>query len=408
MSNQSPSSTANSGSAANTDPAGIYPRKVILVHGIKTKGPWIEETEKLLFPFFTSVKLRYTHYLRFGATKLVGEPWAIGAAAIAATTAGLVAGPLALVAVSALGFAGVRASARGRLERALENYVKEFAAEASDRGRRPSVIAHSLGTALTGSALQRFPGIRLCRVVFCGCVLPRDYPWVQYVRGAKRVAAVRNEVGLRDPVPRLARAGSFFAAGFGSAGSEGFMGPADLVHNVPQPGTSVAAQVCEAECPYCSIAVKAPVHNVPLEFAHSTGFVGGSQCVNFWLPFLLGYDPGEYQCLLDLCVDAEETQRLYPDRLRLVELELGERRWGWVEGSLQARLMQRIHVEYPSLVPQDRRLVLLAQKAIGRFWTRIAHALAERDSKGDRDPQILYDLDPRVAFERSVRDVVGQ
>lgn len=61
----------------------------------------------------------------------------------------------------------------------------------------PSVVAHSFGTYILGNALLKYSYLRFNKVILCGCILPREFPWDKLIdRG--QVQAVRNEFGVRD------------------------------------------------------------------------------------------------------------------------------------------------------------------------------------------------------------------
>jgi pimeloyl-ACP methyl ester carboxylesterase len=66
-----------------------------------------------------------------------------------------------------------------------------------EKEERPSIVAHSFGTYILGNALLKYPYIRFNKVILCGSILPRDFPWDQLIaRG--QVQAVRNEYGVND------------------------------------------------------------------------------------------------------------------------------------------------------------------------------------------------------------------
>ncbi|HLM88539.1 MAG TPA: SEFIR domain-containing protein [Streptosporangiaceae bacterium] len=101
---------------------------------------------------------------------------------------------------------------------------RQYDAETHDRrlliekGQAPSVVAHSFGTYILGYTLLRFDFIRFNRVILCGSILPRDFPWDKLIaRG--QVQAVRNEFGVRDPWVIWVR---WFVRGTGPSGSSGF------------------------------------------------------------------------------------------------------------------------------------------------------------------------------------------
>ena len=87
-----------------------------------------------------------------------------------------------------------------------------------EEGQSPSVVAHSFGTYILGYTLLRFDFIRFNKVILCGSILPRGFPWNKLIdRG--QVQAVRNEFGVRDPWVRWVR---WFVRGTGPSGAAGF------------------------------------------------------------------------------------------------------------------------------------------------------------------------------------------
>jgi Effector-associated domain 1/Carboxypeptidase regulatory-like domain len=101
---------------------------------------------------------------------------------------------------------------------------RQYDAETHDRrllienGQAPSVVAHSFGTYILGYTLLRFDFVRFNKVILCGSILPRDFPWDKLIERGQ-VQAVRNEYGVRDPwVKRV----SCFVRGTGPSGASGF------------------------------------------------------------------------------------------------------------------------------------------------------------------------------------------
>jgi pimeloyl-ACP methyl ester carboxylesterase len=94
--------------------------------------------------------------------------------------------------------------------------------------KRPSVVAHSLGSWIVGNAMLKFEDVRFDKIVFAGSILPRDFDWgLVIARG--QVFSVRNECGQKDPWPKWA---SRVVARTGTGGSEGFEWCSSAVENV--------------------------------------------------------------------------------------------------------------------------------------------------------------------------------
>lgn len=108
---------------------------------------------------------------------------------------------------------------------AMVNWLRrQYDAEIHDRrldieqGQTPSVVAHSFGTYILGHTLLRFDFIRFNKVILCGSILPRDFPWDKLIERGQ-VQAVRNEYGVRDPWVKGVRC---FVRGAGPSGASGF------------------------------------------------------------------------------------------------------------------------------------------------------------------------------------------
>ena len=83
---------------------------------------------------------------------------------------------------------------------------------------RPSIVAHSFGTYVLGNALLRYPFLRFNRVLLCGSILPKSFPWDAIIERGQ-VQVVRNEYGARDVWTNLVQ---WFIPGTGPSGITGF------------------------------------------------------------------------------------------------------------------------------------------------------------------------------------------
>jgi len=88
-----------------------------------------------------------------------------------------------------------------------------------DEGNYPSIVAHSFGAFILGNALIKYEYIRFNKIILCGSILPRDFPWDQILERGQ-VRAVRNEYGLKDI---WANRVGFFVPSTGSSGTHGFI-----------------------------------------------------------------------------------------------------------------------------------------------------------------------------------------
>lgn len=83
-----------------------------------------------------------------------------------------------------------------------------------------SVIAHSFGTYIIANIIRHEFDFRFNRVVFCGSVVPSQFPFQQM--SDRFEAPILNEVGTADIWPAMAESVTW---GYGSAGSFGFKRP---------------------------------------------------------------------------------------------------------------------------------------------------------------------------------------
>ena len=354
------------------------------------------ESLPYLEPFFEVVPFSHTEYRHLGAVKVAIEPWVLILTVVVAAYVIISGGAWYVVAV--MGILGARLAAVGRLRRVLKRFVVRYHTGAWRRGTPPHIVAHSLGTYLVGRALQLHPAVHFGRVVFYGCVLRRD--WWQRFRGdptnrqtVSRLDGIWNEIGIEDSVPRLAEAlGPRLGLEFGGAGWDGFTGPS--VHDRPD---------YNSKCPECRNGERALVHNVKSPFNHENAFYGSGHLRNAWLPFLLGYEPSEYQYVMRLCANAYSAAQINETQVDLYEKELRDTEWEWCQGQLSVRLvamLQRRDPERSRGVSSE-----LADRALGLFWTRIA--LAQLTEAGSIQSDLTCDeLDLHIALQRSVELVL--
>jgi serine/threonine-protein kinase len=99
-----------------------------------------------------------------------------------------------------------------------EAYQQAFRETAGAGIDLPSIVAHSFGSYILGNALLRYPYLRFNKVLLCGSILPRAFPWDQLIERGQ-VQAVRNEHGRHDV---WTRAVAWFVPGTGPSGLDGF------------------------------------------------------------------------------------------------------------------------------------------------------------------------------------------
>lgn len=357
-------------------PANLHAREddddfrepLILVHGINSDGAWQDRLRGVFDPHFRCVFVRYSHYRWIFGSQVAFEPWVwmlgVPAAVVIGYVVGLWRGALAMGAVAALAHFSTpvrRAAALALFKGKIARYTRP--------GERPSLIAHSFGTFLTGQLLKRHPGVRLENVVLTGTVLAEDYDWRELLdRDPPGVRHVRNEVGLKDPVPVVARFGRRTIPGVGGAGRGGFNLLDGVVH------------VTDAEygaCRDCVEGQPAPIHNVVFpEGTHGSWDDGGTHARSFWLPFLWGIGPHEYEDFMKFCRDANRAHRSGLDADRVAaEQRLLERHWGWLEGpSLEEHLVALIEPRLPRGRGRRKRARARARDVTRALWETVIHA----------------------------------
>ena len=129
---------------------------VVTLHGIKTRGVWQKDIDhELSRAGFIPKSLDYGH---FYALQLLWPP-----------------------------------SRRKKVEWLRDEYTRMC--DPNDNPR-PSVIAHSFGTYLVARAIAHY-GLKFDRIVFCGAIVGRSYPWSTYF-SRDCVRAVLNDFGRQD------------------------------------------------------------------------------------------------------------------------------------------------------------------------------------------------------------------
>jgi pimeloyl-ACP methyl ester carboxylesterase len=379
----------------------------VLVHGIRTDGPWFRPTVRRLRAFFECIPYSYNEYRHAigGGLRLAFHPWLFLASLVAAPIVFLVARLVAdrwtpaivpSLSLLAIGLVVANRLAVARLRATVDAFADFYGEEVQNPGHPPHLIAHSLGTYISGNALKRFGGVRFRRIVYCAAVLPRRFSWKRLQAGGQ-IQYVRSEIGLKDLIPKAASWLSVIVPGFGNAGLAGFSGPIETIHTVEDQNLT---------CLHCSQRFAA-VHNVKLPYEHSTFFNGGLQCECYWLPFLLGYDPVEYRLLMDMCAELDELDKLGNGEARdELETQLYHTEWKFLMGdTLEEATLKLVRHHQPHI--GDGLLWMLTPytlHAIGLFWRQVAAAQNERKNGNEKQPWIVTGLDPFWVLSQAVEE----
>ena len=373
-------------------------RVVLTLHGVGTfggRGPWQDSVDQVLGPHFECTAIKYSHYRWLGLFTAVVEPWVLGPGILLSVLVWLLHLVTALypwLIVSAL--LSVLA-ARIRHEMCIQHFLKE-SYRAVPLGMRPHVIAHSMGTKVVGTVLRTYPQTKFSNLIFAGCVLPTDYPWERInLSNASRFRYIRNEVGGRDVVPRLAALGArlHLLPGYGVSGGDGFAEVAGLIHSV-----AASAAVC-ARCVIRGAAVK--IHNVICdEFGHGSVFDSESYASSFWLPFLWGIEPMEYADFLERCLQCEEHHTVGDwAACRRAEERLLDREWGWAEGMTLRKYIEEKAKSHPYY---SARPVPVVGQVLRKVWQDVVFACRANQERGPGWEDKIVALHPVRAVIRGV------
>ncbi len=129
---------------------------VMIIHGIETLAPWMDGLiHELEAAGFEAARLDYDKFGFFGLLL----PW----------------------------------KRRKKIDWFLRTYEE---AKRRSGGRRPSIIAHNFGTYLVAESIKTY-GIPFERIILCGSIVARDFPWDQILDKGLAVA-VMNDFGKQD------------------------------------------------------------------------------------------------------------------------------------------------------------------------------------------------------------------
>jgi pimeloyl-ACP methyl ester carboxylesterase len=160
------------------------PRKriVMTLHGIETRGAWQKEMQASFDQAQSSLQHRPLDFDLFRALSLL-----------------------------------IPASRMRKVEWFRDEYTR-IVKEEQLGDSLPSIVAHSFGSYIVASAMERYPEVRFDRVILCGAIVRRDYPWSERLRRGQ-VTRVLNDYGRRDIWVRIAEG---VIADAGSSGYQGF------------------------------------------------------------------------------------------------------------------------------------------------------------------------------------------
>jgi len=351
---------------------------VVSIHGISTDGAWQNEIAPIFDVHFTYYAHHYSDFRRLGPIKLLcGEYWWAFLVAIV----GLVGAPFCVspsaklwifIGVSIILLSVLAKIEASRLhEKATRSFLERIG-KLSTIEHDPHVIAHSLGTLITGKALHRHRLI-VDRIVLLGGVLSSKFNWdALSSKNPPALTAVRNEVGRLDYVQCLAHVMSIVNPLMGNSGLNGFVEVDGLVHTISDPW-----EVCR-DC-------TAVVHNVIHDFGQHTTLTQLAiyHARRYWLPFFWGIPPRELREFVRLCVNAHAHPSVQQKQASLNDLET--RTWSFLNNlSLRAYIKAEL-AAYREIKHLSRHTFGQSQ-AVGRRCLRYVAALVYAAEQAAQDP----------------------
>lgn len=103
---------------------------------------------------------------------------------------------------------------------------KHYKIDLNNPIKRPSIVAHSLGSYILCNALLKYPEIKFDKVILCGSIIKRDFDWNIIFR-RNQVTFLRNEYSPKDKVVIWGWILSFKGAGL--SGKKGFQQNSDFI-----------------------------------------------------------------------------------------------------------------------------------------------------------------------------------
>lgn len=375
---------------------------------------------RIFEPHFRCLAIEYDDYdcLRGGPIKAVAHPilvvLALAALACAAWDGSTVALYLAPVALFAFGVLLASFQRNKCADR-----VKAQISEKSAGAHSVHVVAHSFGTYLTAHAMESYD-VEFHRVVLVGCVLPHRLNWGDLLAGqathdefhAAHIGEteIRNEVGKADIVVWFAGRTRWLSRALGCAGFSGFEANDSSIHTTEGPWDV---------CPKCKSGQLARVHNVPLKkYGHSKHFLGPGHALKIWLPFLWGYEPGEFRRWIKVCGHAAVHQhKKNGERLQVFVTHLKGTAWTWTRDPLGHSRTLDAHIRGvidDQLKGRSRRALRadevaeVVDEVIGVIVDVVQSACEAVYRQDATDDRIRWRLDPSLAIAYSVSDLLDE
>ncbi len=131
---------------------------VITIHGIRSRAAWQKQLSNIAPPPFRIISYDYGHFHLLYLTV---------------------------------------AQYRRREVEKFANWFFEEMKKRRDKSRLPSIIAHSFGTYIIATALDKYPSIKIDKLILCGSVLPIEFDWQKLI-SRDQISCIRNEYSRDD------------------------------------------------------------------------------------------------------------------------------------------------------------------------------------------------------------------
>ena len=388
--------------------ANMSKEVIITIHGVNPDREWQKRVGRVLVPHFDCKTFNYHGYdTILGPVRAIANIetflviFGISCVLIWKYVGNWIFATFLLLAAFILSVAvSVVAASLGRKRYA--NIIKQQIDAASRAYKRPHIVAHSLGTYLVGSVLEKFHDIHLGNVVLVSSVLPSTYPWMRLLEARPEcVLNVRNELGTADKVTKLVAKIQWLVPDLGASGVHGFAGGPTVVHTSNNP---------LAGCDQCA-DTPVQVHNVLLQqYGHSTEFLGDGHARKLWLPFLWGFNPDEFFRFLEMCQAAARFQQDYRyNEVEELVTQLGNSSFTWTNNRPVVDYVKdvvRSHLEHKRLPAEPAKVDNLTEAIMDTLHVMVHEACSEVARLDAIDENVARALHPRIAIGKVVETVI--
>ena len=313
------------------------------------------------------------------------------------------------------GWFGVRPRLKLSLGAGLERVQEELNQTIYNEHRvsnRSFIVAHGFGTVIIASVMQEFYGKKFDMIFFLGSALRRDFDWSDTLEGTQFCFERSRRQGRGGPLGKngatsraLPLVGRLFCNLVGDAGRKGFVGPQDLVHNIPTNKSSLC-EICDGE----PMSDTAPLHNIEISGAlHSDYFVDPQNIHELIIPILFGIDPDRYVRYIELCRLAAEHDLVYGSKMEnhhetsLLNLPIEHQGGTLRTVGQQLRTVLDANLSLRDIEATEERRDQSIALLIKGVWRATCYADDHRD-----DVRVADALLPRKAMQKAITPLLDQ